>query len=269
MDKPMLDALMHRLNRLERNNHWWRLCASATFAILGLIVLLGGMRAQPVDEILAKRFILMDQGGKRRAMLGVQTKEEDPKAPGSTALIFYYGDEQPVRLFLQQNGYGGLLLGSESENTFLTVSGLWIAGGSEGSTILFPGSVTISQKVKGVKGETHLSPGNLQLSRRGTDLTTLDLSLDLSVDEGPSLKLFHKFLPRAQLFLAADGSPGLAFLDREGKPYTTVNKPVGESFLTAVPKLYHSCLENKRSKPSLDCSEYGKAMELLIRLFGR
>jgi hypothetical protein len=262
MDKPILDAVMHRLNRLEHSNHWWRLYACVALIVLGLIILLGGTRVQPADEILAKRFILVDQGGKRRAMLGVETKEENPKAPGSTVLILYDRDDEAVRLNVNQTGDTGLILEGKKDSIFLHSGGLMIFGSNKEFTDLSPGQMSLSQDDR---GDTRLSPGQLQLSRR-EGLA----GLDLSIDEGPSIKLVdNKFVARAHLFLAADGSPGLAFLDKDGKPYTAVNQPAGESLLTAVPKLYYSCLQKKQSNPSLDCSEYHKAMELLIRVFRR
>jgi hypothetical protein len=94
-------ALKQQFDRLERSNRWWKTLACAAVAILGGVVLLGAMESRDIraaDEIRAKRFILVDREGKRLAMLGVDTKEENPKGPGMIGLGIYHGSDRLVHL---------------------------------------------------------------------------------------------------------------------------------------------------------------------------
>lgn len=67
MDQP---TLTQRLDRLERELRRWKILGSAAVAVLALVVLMGAKGAKVPDEIRAKRFVLVDEIGKQRAVLG-------------------------------------------------------------------------------------------------------------------------------------------------------------------------------------------------------
>jgi len=70
MTDPTLDVLTQRLDRLERELRRWKVLGGATVVVLGFVLGLGPTSAKPPDEVRAKRFILVGQDGKDRAILG-------------------------------------------------------------------------------------------------------------------------------------------------------------------------------------------------------
>ena len=74
MTKQSLDALTRRVERLERENRWWRV--GGVFAVLGLsaLVFLGATRKAPV-ELRSNRFVLTDKEGRQRASLELLSSE--------------------------------------------------------------------------------------------------------------------------------------------------------------------------------------------------
>lgn len=81
---PDLQAVVQRLDRLERDIRWWKGLASGLFVLLGVLLLAGatGERTtQSLDEVRAGQFVLVDAKGASRASLRVGTD-------GSTALAF-------------------------------------------------------------------------------------------------------------------------------------------------------------------------------------
>ncbi len=76
MNEQALDVLIERLDRLEREARRWRLAAVVVGVVLGLVVLVGATPPAPVaDEIRARRFVVVDEAGKTRALLGVEDGE--------------------------------------------------------------------------------------------------------------------------------------------------------------------------------------------------
>ena len=70
MNGPQKDTVTQRLERLERELRRWKGLGSAAVVVLGLVILLGATGAKVPDEIRAKRFVLVDEDGKQRAVLG-------------------------------------------------------------------------------------------------------------------------------------------------------------------------------------------------------
>jgi hypothetical protein len=248
MNESTLDAVIQRLTRLERENRWWKMLGSIAIALLGLVVVLGAAGSKHTDEIRAKRFTLIDGNGARRAILGIETKEENPKAVGSTALLFFKDDDPQLQLRLTPDGQPAVAVLSE-----------------KGATGLGPGLLLMHGQVGANETISLLFHDGPLLSME----TYEEGSLDLSVKNTPSLSLKDRHLTRATFSLTADGSPALAFFDKDGNPYATVDKSSAEPLQTAVPRLYSECLQRKQANPSVDCSEYHKAMELLLRAVRR
>src|SRR5262245_38819697 len=68
MTEP-LDMLTERLERLERENGWWRRAATLALLVTGALALLG--QASPRSRVVeAEKFVLKDSDGKVRAVLG-------------------------------------------------------------------------------------------------------------------------------------------------------------------------------------------------------
>lgn len=64
-----VDALTHRLDRLERENRWLKRIGGVVLVGLAAVVLMG--QAGPRNRIVeAEKFVLVDKGGKVRAVLG-------------------------------------------------------------------------------------------------------------------------------------------------------------------------------------------------------
>jgi hypothetical protein len=104
MDKPKIDALAERVERLERENRRWRWGAGLGL-IAGLVVTIGG--AQRINEakvVEAEQFIIRDKDGKERARLGI-TSDGGPA-------LFIRGKDGQARAMLQSNeeDVGGLYL---------------------------------------------------------------------------------------------------------------------------------------------------------------
>jgi hypothetical protein len=128
MDEPTLDALLQRLTRIEQANRRWKRLGGAAFALLGLVVILGASGTMDAGEIRAKRFILVDGGGNRRAVLGIETKEENPKAAGSAALLFYKGNDPRLELRVTAEGGPGVTRSGKDGLTILSTASLMMFG---------------------------------------------------------------------------------------------------------------------------------------------
>jgi hypothetical protein len=76
MNDRILETLMCRLDRLERQVRWWKVVGSAAVGILGFVVLIGATAQRVPDEIKANRVVIVDDTGKPRIVLG---KGEDGK----------------------------------------------------------------------------------------------------------------------------------------------------------------------------------------------
>jgi hypothetical protein len=72
MNEPTMEALVERLNRLERENQRWRWLVTVTLAVMALGVVLVQTTSAKVGKVLeAERFVLRDADGTSRAELGV------------------------------------------------------------------------------------------------------------------------------------------------------------------------------------------------------
>ena len=60
-----MDTVTQRVDRLERENRWWRVIACAAVAVLGLVVLVGAAGSKVPDEVKARKFVLLGEEGKR------------------------------------------------------------------------------------------------------------------------------------------------------------------------------------------------------------
>jgi len=84
MTEPTLDTLTKRLDRMERENRWWRVAGGAVLAVL--VATAASPAPKVADKILAREFILADDTGVARARLGLTfgkpelAFDDDPRA---------------------------------------------------------------------------------------------------------------------------------------------------------------------------------------------
>jgi hypothetical protein len=105
MNELSLDTMKHRLNRLEREVHRWKVSAALSAVGLALIVLTGAVPISPQKEIRAQRFIIVDDDGIERATL-------ESKA-GLTRFTMLSESSSKIEM----------AVGSRSGGSFLTVRG--------------------------------------------------------------------------------------------------------------------------------------------------
>ena len=214
MNGEALACLAERLDRLERAHRRLKLASSATVLLLLSAIGLGVAaprspqpipEASPigsvVDEVRAKRFVLVEDTGKVRAVLGAATR-------GAVSLELLDNDGK-VRsvLIVDSNGTPRLELfgADEARRIVLSVfpnrSGLGIFGeAGRGGAIL--DVVTDGTASLGLTDNKERSRAGLQLSSDGTTLLNFNDTND---------KI------RAALGVGADGSPGFGMWNRDGK----------------------------------------------------
>ena len=76
-----MDALVQRLDRLERENRWWRALGVVSVAVLDLVVLTGATGSKVADEIKARKFIVVDKEGTKRGEFGMVAEGVMPLEP--------------------------------------------------------------------------------------------------------------------------------------------------------------------------------------------
>ncbi|MFQ5851706.1 MAG: hypothetical protein ACE5JU_14120 [Candidatus Binatia bacterium] len=206
MNEPTLDTLKQRIDRLERENHWWKRLATIGFVGMAALMLMGQTLSNS-RTVEAERFILRDANGTRRAELGIGKEE-------GNALLEFYGKDGKQSLVL----LGVLADKSKTVGTILSLGSKENPQGGAGGHL----QATVSS----VSGTLSLGYGKGSASLRTTDEGTLlnitetarsGVTLGIGRDGSPVLALSDKERPRAGLFLGADGSPSLVFFDKDGK----------------------------------------------------
>jgi hypothetical protein len=241
MDDPTVTVVLQRLARLEEARRRWKLLGIGTISVLALVVLLGAAGGTKVpEEIRAKQFVLVDQNGKIRAML--RSFEN-----GSASLTVNDDAEKP-RITMGVEGVGNPLLALIDRT------------GKDARVFLSMIQGVAAQGVQGV-----VSPSVFGLTIKGQAGKE---RIELAVTDGtPDLTLYDRSgQERATLRVdgMTGGTPRLNFFDKDGKSHSTSNTPARDSLLRAVPILYSDCLQRKQLKPNLDCSEYRRALELIV-----
>lgn len=214
MSEDVAHRLIERLDRLDRANQRWKLISGATAAALVSLVL--GAAAAPrlphlgqevpaggpvLEEVRAKRFLLLDDAGKLRGVLG--------SATGGAVSLGLLDNDDKIRsiLIVDANGTPRLemLATDETRRAVLSVfpnrSGLALFGeGARGGAILdvaADGTATL-----GLTDKQEQTRAGLLLLPDGTTL--------LKVSDASQRV-------RAALGVGNDGSPGLGMWDRAGK----------------------------------------------------
>ena len=72
MDEPTMEALVRRLDRVERENRRWQWIATVTIGVIAAAVVMGQVTPGEVGKVLeAEKFVLRDRDGMSRAELGI------------------------------------------------------------------------------------------------------------------------------------------------------------------------------------------------------
>ncbi len=180
MDEPRLDAFAQRLVRLERENRWWKLVGVGALAMLGLVVLLGargGEQTRAVEEVRARRFVLVDREGKLSAFLGTDFL--------GTAMGLFGNDGREIRISVLANGIMGLSIYGKGEKT-----------------LAFLGAGPNSLPFLAMSDKDEMPRATLSVLENG--MSELALS-----NAGGRV--------RASLRAIPDGTPGLLFRDNDGR----------------------------------------------------
>lgn len=81
MEHQKMDALLQRLDRLERENRWWKVLGCAAVGVLGFVMLTGATGSKVADEVKARKFIVVDKNGTKRGEFGMVAEGVMPLMP--------------------------------------------------------------------------------------------------------------------------------------------------------------------------------------------
>jgi hypothetical protein len=221
-----LETLSARLDRLEREARRWKVLAGGAVGLLALGALLG-TAAPGGPEVRASRFVLVDDAGRRRAVL-----DTDPDA----ALRIYSKEgQEKIALGLRGGGPGLVLRGGRSPGgaTFEV-----LPDGTPIVNLMRPDSAARAQLALSPRGEpslllrgTRVRGGTeLAVDAAGSSRLTMrnrsnddQLVLESPVDGSPALGLRGAGgRLRAVLGLVADEIPALDLRDAAGLPRATL-----------------------------------------------
>ena len=104
MNQPMMETLVERLDRLERENRRLKWVGSVVLIGITALVLMGQAGPRHVFKIVqAEQFVLRDPSGQTRAVLGTV-------ADGSAGLALYDRDgKDRAKLIVLPDGMSGLI----------------------------------------------------------------------------------------------------------------------------------------------------------------
>lgn len=206
MDEPRIEAMVRRLDRVERENRRWKWVG--VVALLGLAagMVMGQAKAgtgAPVVE--AERFVLRDRSGKARAWLNV--------SDGSVNLALADTDEKSrALLYVTADGTAGLAL---RDKDWARRAGLYVlADGSPG--------LSLADKEGGRRATLAVLPDGSY----GLILATKDgqgrVELKMGTGDVPDLSLVDRDGRRIGLFVHSGGGPALGLVDKTRKVRATL-----------------------------------------------
>ena len=208
MDSKKIDFIKQRLDRLERENRWWKVLGVVAVAALGLVVLTGATKSEVADEIWAKRIVLVDEAGRVRIELDTTRDDNFPffrltdKGGHNRITLGMKPDESPGLNLYNKAGKRGATLAMLSD--YSSILSFYDKDGIP--TIVLTGEMDGSSGIviatKGGKGLA-----SLIVDSKGA------LGLDISDKDGER---------RIWFGLAADGSPLLKLFDKDGQERTVL-----------------------------------------------
>ena len=115
MKEQKLEALTHRLDRLERENRWWKVIGIAAIAFLGLLTLMGATGSKVGDDIWARNIFLIDEEGNLRITLSAKS--------GSSGILFSdEGGKLRAILGMKRDGSPFLTFGDKANKSRLKIA---------------------------------------------------------------------------------------------------------------------------------------------------
>jgi hypothetical protein len=200
MDKPKIDELVERIERLERENRRWR-WGSGLAMTAGLVVMIGGaQRANDAKVVEAEQFIVRDKDGNERVRLGVGSN-------GAAGLVLQDKDRK-----------GGIDLVSSSEGRpYLdvwnkTMGHLMLVATPDRMAVDFLDAKRVGQialRIEKPSGNQYLS---FLMGGKGS------LNLGLNEDGSGGLGIFDSAgQRRTELWQGRDAGPVLRVFDADGK----------------------------------------------------
>lgn len=239
---PDWQAVMERLDRLERANRQWRVVATASLAIMVLLSLLGATAQRVPDEIRARAFVVVASDGRSQARLGASAQGMpelvlyDPKGIERANLsLTRYGD--PKLSLRDEDDTAGAWLGATHlqlstrldnggkasasmgfrDSTFPQVS-VWREGAHAFMEAASSAKINVSERggFSALMTSNYLLGGpGISLFRKpgeGAKLYSSDV-----LENGPILELLHDGKIRAFIALDKEGSPQFQMSDETGK----------------------------------------------------
>ena len=193
MHKASVEEVVDRLNRLERENRvmkWTVVSLAAVVAMIGLVGATLKKKPTAVEEVRAKRFVLVDQAGKQRGLWTVFRDTVDLET-------FELKAQDMVALDMRSKG-----------NT----ARIAVSADSAGFSM---SSLTGSRSLTLMRSDGRVS-SSMWRSGSGPQETA---AIRVRPDGSAGLALHDaEGNPRINLSLASDGSPYLSFFDQRQRP---------------------------------------------------
>jgi hypothetical protein len=172
MDDQGHTALMERIERLERQARRHKIVSLGLVISLGAFLLMGN--ASVPDAIVAKRFVVVDKQGKRRAVLGFEDRE-------GASLRLYKSDERVAAaleasdtsgsLTLYGSGKGEAALYSDEDGAAVdlrdsrTKSNVFVSAGGGQPSLNISDESCVLRIDLGILSDSLTTPGNFPLLR--------------------------------------------------------------------------------------------------------
>ena len=201
MNKPLLDALSERVDRLERENRRWRR-AGVLVLLVGVILATGGARwADGPRTVVAEGLLIQDKDGGLRAMLG--------SGPDGGALLTMFDSKLKPRFVLGVKPDGEPGLSIKDQDGRLRFGMGFMADGT--SRLEVGGSGGKGSVILRVRSDGVADLGVLRREKLAVSLgTTPEGTAGLSGYDRDSKQ-------RLALGVREGGQPVLQFLDEKGK----------------------------------------------------
>jgi len=74
MNETTIETLVRRLDRVERENRWWKVASAGALLLLSFVFFLGATWKAPI-EVRSNRFVLTDKEGRQRVTLEMLSNE--------------------------------------------------------------------------------------------------------------------------------------------------------------------------------------------------
>lgn len=233
MGEPLPHTLMERLDRLERENRWWKLLGTTAVAVLSLVVLVGATGDKVTDEIRTRQLVLVDQAGTVLATLGpdaagnprLELTGKTGKGKVQVGMLYAAQSEQPYIFFVEDTKVTTMLWTEPGGMKRLDLR----EDGTLASLVVAPnGTAAVDLSGRGDRNKVTLGAGEslaTLLFNAGMNDANL-LVLQAKPDGAMGLTLQMEGQTRAELSVGSNSNvAGLKFSDQRGKVRAAVGTP--------------------------------------------